>query len=156
MQIKSAKFGVVDIDDSSIIEFPKGIPGFEDKHRFTMLRCDQTEPIQWMQNLEDEYVVFPVLNPFIINPEYFIEVNDEDLEVIGTKDEEEIIVVCIMVIPEDLREMTANFMSPVLVNTSKMLGAQIMMDHREGQLRINAYEKLLEYYNEEDGDAGTD
>ncbi len=87
MQISSAKFGDVNIDDNSIIFFPNGIPGFEDNHRYAMLRCDQTEPIQWMQSLDDEYVVFPVLNPFIINPEYFIEVNDDDLEIIGTKDE---------------------------------------------------------------------
>ena len=157
MIVKSSRFGEVEIDDKSVIAFPNGIPGFEDQHRFVMMRCQQTEPIQWMQSVDNEYIVVPVINPFLLREEYHIEVNDEELAVIETTEEEDIVVLCIMVLPENLQDMTMNLMAPIIINIKKMLGRQVVMDRGEMPLTFPAYEALMAYYQrEEQPDAGID
>lgn len=157
MRVRSARFGEVEIDDRSIIEFPEGLPGFEDLKKFVIMRCEQTDPIQWMQSIENEYIVMPVINPFLLDETYHIEVNDEELNVIETFDEEDMIVLCIMVLPQELSEMTANLMAPILINIKKMKGRQVVMDRGDMPIKFPAYEPLMEYYRrEEDHNAGID
>ena len=119
----------------------------------------QTEPIQWFQSLEDGRVTLPVINPFLIKPDYGIEIADEDLDIIHTHNEEDLIVLNVMVLPEKLEDMTVNMMAPLIINIKDMIGCQVMMDHRDVPMRLPAFALLMEYYknNEEvDGHAGVD
>lgn len=160
MEINSARFGTVDINENSIISFPDNLPGFTDLSKFAIIKCEQTDPIQWLQSIEDEAIAIPIINPFLIKPDYEIEVSDEELDIIESHNEEEMIVLNIMVLPEDLSQMTVNLMAPLLINVSKMLGSQIMMDYKPLPIRYPAFEPLMEYYKKGTGevepDAGAD
>lgn len=159
MQILSDRFGPVEIDDGSVIDFPEGIPGFNHLRKFAVVKCMQTEPIQWFQSVEDGHVALPVINPFLIKPDYSIEIADEDLEVISIRSEEDLIVFSVMVLPEDLHDMTVNLMAPILINIRDMIGCQVMMDGRDIPLRLPAFEMLMECYRnakEVEGCAGSD
>ncbi len=159
MQILSDRFGPVEIDSESVIDFPEGIPGFDHLSKFAVVKCMQTEPIQWLQSVEDGHVTLPVINPFLIRPDYNIEISDEELDIIGTRSEEDLIVLSVMVLPEDLHDMTVNLMAPIVINIRDMNGCQVMMDNRDVPLRLPAFEPLMEYYKnaeEVDGFAGFD
>ncbi len=160
MEVVSSRFGAIDIDEQSIISFPGGLPGFANLNKFTIIRCDQTDPIQWLQSVEDANISLPIINPFVIKPEYEIEVNDDELEIIKTHSEEDMIVLNIMVLPEDLSKMTVNLMAPLLVNVKDMLGTQVMMDYKPLPIKYPAFDALMKYYKsigKEDGaDAGSD
>ncbi len=160
MEINSSRFGTVEIDEQSIIGFPDGLPGFEGMTKYAIIRCDQTEPIQWLQSVDDADISIPIINPFIIKPDYEIEVNDDELDHIKTHSEEDMIVLNVMVLPDDLSQMTINLMAPLLINVNEMLGMQVMMDYKPLPIRYAAFDSLMEYYknNEEevDGHAGAD
>ncbi len=160
MEVASSRFGSIDINEQSIISFPGGLPGFANLNQFTIIRCDQTDPIQWLQSVEDANISLPIINPFVIKPEYEIEVNDDELEIIKTHSEEDMIVLNIMVLPEDLSKMTVNLMAPLLVNVKDMLGTQVMMDYKPLPIKYPAFDALMKYYKsigKEDGaDAGFD
>ena len=163
MEINSSRFGAVEINERSIIVFPDCLPGFDNLHQYAIIRCDQTEPIQWLQSVDDADISIPVINPFLIKSDYEIEVNDDELDHIKTHSEENMIVLCIMVLPDDLSKMTINLMAPLLINVDEMLGIQIMMDYKPLPLRFEAFDALMEYYNNRDenaegrnGDAGAD
>ena len=155
MQIKSDKFGLVEINESSVIDFPGGIPGFTDLSKFAIVKCEQTEPIQWFQSVEDGHVTLPVINPFLIKSDYNIEINDDELDLIRTHNEEDLLVYNVMVLPEDLRQMTINLMAPILINIKDMIGCQVLMDHKDIPLKYPAYDALMEYHKDaERGDSG--
>ena len=159
MKIVSTRFGEIEINDNSIIRFIGGLPGVEELDRYAIIRCDQTEPIHWLQSLDDPDIAIPIVNPFILKPDYEIEVDDGDLDLIGTHKEEDLVVLSIMVIPEDISKMTANLMAPLLINIKKMVGAQMMMDYKTLPIRFPAFEALVKYYHQKEGveaDAGID
>lgn len=159
MEINSARFGTVEINEQSIITFPNGLPGFKDLTRFAIIRCEQTEPIQWLQSIDEADISIPIINPFVIKPDYEIEVNDDELDIIKTHKEEDLIVLNVMVLPEELEKMTVNLMAPLLINIKEMIGSQVMMDNKPLSIRHPVFESLMEYYKnvEEVGqDACTD
>jgi len=162
VEINTTRFGMVEINEKSVIVFPSGLPGFADLSKFAIVKCEQTEPIQWLQSMEDMDISIPIINPFLIKEDYEIEVSDDELDIIDSHSEEEMIVLNIMVLPEELSKMTVNLMAPILINVKEMLGVQIMMDYKPLPLRYPAFEALMKYYNENIGpkeveqDAGVD
>lgn len=154
MKIESARFGTIEINDQSIISFAGGLPGLEGLDQYAIVRCDQTEPIQWLQSVDDQDISIPIINPFLLMPEYEIEVDDSELELIGTHKEEDLVVLSILVIPDDLTKMTINLMAPLLINIREMLGAQVMMDYKTLPISEPVFDALMEYYKKE-GEVGT-
>jgi len=148
VEINTTRFGSVEINEESVITFSGGLPGFTSLSEFAIVRCEQTEPIQWLQSMEDMDISIPIINPFLIKDDYEIEVSDDELDIIDSHDEEEMIVLNIMVLPEDLPKMTVNLMAPILINVKKMLGVQIMMDYKPLPLRYPAFDALMKYYND--------
>lgn len=158
MNLNSTRFGEIEINDASIITFPGGLPGLEGLERYAIIRCDQTEPIQWLQSVEEMDLALPIINPFIVNPSYEVEVDDSELEFIKSDKEEDLIVMNIMVLPDQLSDMTVNLMAPILINMKDMIGTQVMMDYKSFSIAYPAFEALVKYYeqeNEEDADAGS-
>ncbi len=153
MDIQSTRFGEISIDRNSIIMFPGGLPGLEKLSQYAIVRCDQTDPIQWLQSIEDADISIPIVNPFVLKPDYEIVVDDEELDLIETHEEEDLVVLNIMVLPEELTKMTINLMAPLLINMKKMIGVQIMMDHKAYSLQHPVYDALLAYYQNGEVDA---
>src|ERR1017187_6256055 len=46
-------FGHIVFEPQDAIEFPRGLPGFEDRRRFLAIRQEQTAPLVFLQSLED-------------------------------------------------------------------------------------------------------
>lgn len=158
MQLSTLRFGEIDIKDDSIITFPGGLPGLDELQRYAIVRYAPTEPVQWLLCVDDPDLALPVINPFIVKPDYDIEVDDSELDFIQTHDEEDLMVLSVMVVPDDLTKMTVNLMAPILINTRKMLAAQVMMDHKEYEINYPAFEALVHFYETDDevtDDAGT-
>ncbi|MBD5559262.1 MAG: flagellar assembly protein FliW [Clostridia bacterium] len=153
MNLNSSRFGEIEINDDSIITFPGGLPGLEEFERYAIIRCEPTEPIQWLQSVDDMDLALPVINPFIIHPGYEVEVEDSELEFIKSTNEEDLIVLNVMVLPDKLSDMTVNLLAPILINIKDMIGTQVMMDHKSFSIAYPAFEALAKFYEEESKEA---
>lgn len=164
MQIQTTRFGPAQIDPKSILNFKSGLLGFESLKRYAVIACDATEPIQWLQAIDDPDVSLPIINPFIIVPDYCVDVDGSELMSIGLPSEEDILMINVMVVPEDIRNTTINLCAPILINIKNNEARQIVMESdRENAIRYPAFAALAEYYQsqealgkEREGDAGTD
>ena len=56
MFIESERFGNFDSEDVRIIDFPVGLPGFEEFRKFIILEIPQTKPLYWLQSVENKYI----------------------------------------------------------------------------------------------------
>lgn len=161
MNIETYRFGRVTIDPKSIIEFQEGILGFEDLKRFAIILYESTEPIQWLQAVDDPMISLPIINPFLIKPDYELDVDDAELHSIGMPTIEEILIVNVLVLPDDIQKATINLMAPILINLRTMQGRQIVMEYGQGNaMRYPAFQALAQYYHEKEqkerADAGID
>lgn len=156
MQIQSSRFGAIEIDDNSILFFKEGILGFEQLKRYAIILCNQTEPIQWLQAADDKNVSLPVINPFIICPDYAIDIDGAELNTIEAQDAGDVFVLNVMVIPSQMVNSTINLSAPILINAKNKQGKQFLIEcSMENAIRYPAFEPLNQYYKEMQSSAGT-
>ena len=142
MKIQTSHFGEVEIDDSKILTFEKGLPGLPDDKRFTLLSVEDCKPINWLQSLDHMEISLPVVDPYIINPEYSFEISKDDVEALSIKKIKDVYVLCILVIPRSMKVMTINLAAPIIVNVRNSKGCQIILDDRKYSVRTPITEIL--------------
>jgi flagellar assembly factor FliW len=118
MQTKN--FGTITYEPDSELEFPSGLPGFESRRRFVALRFAGSDPLVYLQSLEDSGLCFVAMPILSVDPRYRLKVSSEDLALLGLplarqpRIGED--VFCLAVI--SLRETgpTANLLAPIVIN----------------------------------------
>jgi flagellar assembly factor FliW len=130
MQLETVHFGVIDINEADFIYFPEGIPGFEQSKRFALLGNDEKESVFfWLQSVDMPELCFVVTDPFMVYDGYGVDVEDEDVELLEITDTNKVLTLTIVVIPENMDEIRVNLKAPIIINTEKKLGKQIIQQN---------------------------
>ena len=67
MQVKTTRFGTIEIDESLTITFPKGILGFPTHKSFALIQPNEDDLFFWLQSIEDPALAFVVTEkPFLV------------------------------------------------------------------------------------------
>jgi flagellar assembly factor FliW len=127
MKIATFRFGELKIPEENIIEFPKGIIGFEQFKKYVLLEREDSDPFCWLQSLEDPNLAFVVINPTIFFKNYKIEIHNKELEDIQVSSLDRIEIFSIVTIPEDLARMSANLLGPLVINLDNNMAKQVVL-----------------------------
>jgi flagellar assembly factor FliW len=87
MQLETTNFGVIEIDEAELINFPKGIPGFEKAKKYVLIGHDSNDTsFFWLQSADDPGLCFVVADPFMVYDNYGVDVSDEDVKLLRITD----------------------------------------------------------------------
>lgn len=145
MVAQTRLFGEIEIEDDKILEFPNGIIGIEDKHKFAIIydvEKGENTAIRWLQSMEDPYLALPVIEPFTILDDYNPIIEDELLEPIDNPKDEDIIVLLTLIISSDVTKVTANMKAPIVINSATRKGEQIIAENQEYEAKFNVYNAI--------------
>jgi flagellar assembly factor FliW len=126
MNIETSALGVLVIKDDQIYRFPKGIPGFEQETEFAIIDLEEG-PFSYLQSLKTEELAFLLTDPFVFCPGYEFELpaaEAEELEI-----DHAVVVRAIVTLRDKLEESTLNLLAPVVINSDKRIGKQIVLHH---------------------------
>lgn len=82
MTFVSTHFGSIAVDESSTIEFPEGLPGFEERRRFLPLQNGVPGSLIFLQSLERADLCFLAVPVQVTRPGYQLCMAPEDLELL--------------------------------------------------------------------------
>lgn len=135
--INTSRFGQVEVDDSKIIVFPDGIPGFPEQQRFIVLQEGlEDTPFWWLQNTDMGELCFLAVEPDRIFPDYDFHIPDEQLQLLEIAGEVDLKALAIVTVPDgDLRRATANLKAPIVINPQICLGVQLILDRDQYPIR---------------------
>lgn len=125
--MRTASFGEIEIPEEKIIDFKEGIPGFPETRKFAMLEFGNLEPFRCLQSLEDPALAFLVVNPFLLQPAYHIELSGTEAEELHAEKPEDVSVFAVATIPEDPYSATINLVAPILINDKNRCGKQVIL-----------------------------
>ncbi len=132
MIVESRYFGSLECAEDKIIAFEHGLIAFEHAKRYIMIENQDPEnPLWWLQAVDDPELAFVVINPFIFKTDYEFELSPEDVEELAIEKQEDVVVLVIAVVPEDVRNMTANLLAPVIFNARLKKGKQIVLQDKQ-------------------------
>ena len=151
MKVQTKWFGEIETTESKIITLEKGIIGFDEDKKFTIV-YEEDSNIMWLQSLENVSLAIPVIRPEIVMPDYDPIVEDELVNTLGTDIRNaELLVLVTLTVPSDIKMMTCNLKAPLIINVDTMKGIQLIADNDDYMVRYPIYD-LLKDRKEKDGE----
>ncbi|MZG30606.1 MAG: flagellar assembly protein FliW [Nitrospinae bacterium] len=137
MKLETTRFGIIDIEEKQIIEFPDGLYGFEKENQFTFLPFNPNveSPMEWMQSIQSPHLAFVITDPYVYVPDYKLKLLEEDMNRVGLGIDDSFLTRAIVTIPENYTEMTANLVAPLVINSKKCIGKQFVLTSMEYDTR---------------------
>jgi len=130
--METKNFGEISFEPDSELVFPGGLPGFENRRGFVAIHFEQSDPLVYLQSLEDPDLCFITMPVLSVDPRYHLTLSDADLNLLDLpvrwqpRMGED--VLCLTVL--SLRETgpTANLLAPVVINLRNRKAVQAIME----------------------------
>ncbi len=142
------------------IDFPIGIPGLRGVRKFRLEplgsevkenavnpfgKLIALEPVLLADGSYAEALRLIVAAPGLLWPDYKVEVDDNTLELLEIGSAEETAALVVVTLKETLAESTANLFAPIVLNTKKYIGAQILPQRHTEDLIATIHTPLPQF-----------
>lgn len=127
MKIETKFLGEVAFKEEDIYTFPQGLPGFSDLQQFILIPIDADLPLVVLQSIDQTTISFIMAYPFAFEPNYAFDLSDEDKQTLHIEGNHEVLPYAIITMKETLQTSTMNLLAPVVLNITKKVGKQIVL-----------------------------
>jgi flagellar assembly factor FliW len=145
VKVNTSRFGELDVNPTDIVAFPEGLLGFENLKKYFVVDPGDSTLILWLQSIEDEKVAFPIIEPKIFKPDYIAKLLPADLNGLELEALNNAKLYSILTIPANVTEMSANIKAPVVINSQKKIGKQIVLQDSKLSVKHEMYKELKTY-----------
>ena len=145
MKVNTRLFGEIEVAEEKIITFPRGIIGFPEMTKFTLIYDEEqgtNAGIRWMQSLDEPAFAMPVMDPLVVKEDYNPNVEDELLSSIGQIKEDNLLVLVTVTVPKDLTKMSVNLQGPIIINIDERKACQVIVDTEQYPVKYPIYDIL--------------
>ncbi|MES9994951.1 flagellar assembly protein FliW [Desulfovibrio aminophilus] len=120
------RLGPRDIAEDSILYFPRGLIGIEDKREFVLLQVGEKSPFLLLQCLSDPELGLLVADPYPFLSDYKVKLDNAEKRLLRIENIRQIAVIVTVTIPQGRpAETTLNLSGPIIINTEARLGLQV-------------------------------
>lgn len=127
MKIHTKFLGEVEIEETSIIQFEEGIPGFLDEKQFVLVPLNENSPFLTLQSIKTVEVGFMVATPYAFKRDYTFDLPQSDVDQLKIEKPEDVLVYGILTLKDTLLSSTINLLAPVVINAKMNLAKQIVL-----------------------------
>lgn len=133
MQVRTTRFGDVEIAEDRVITFPKGLLGFSGHRRFCLLEPADDACFFWLQSLDDANLAFVVTDPSFFVHDYSVPIRAEQMEELGLGRLEDAQV--FVIVNKVEHTLTGNLQGPLVINTLSRTGEQLVLAEKRWTTR---------------------
>lgn len=126
MRLETKFQEVIEIQESDILSFEQGLPGFEDEKQFVLLPIEGTE-LSLLQSVETKDLAFITTDPFQFFKTYDFELGKTDIEYLKLVNVQDVLVQVIITVSDPYEKSTANLQAPVVINTKNNSCKQVIL-----------------------------
>ena len=132
MLVNTGALGPVEVSPDHIFHLPEGLYGFEGKGDYALItKQDEDVTLRWFQSVDSTVPCFVVFDPFEMIDGYDPIVEPSDLNYLNSQDFSDLLFLVIAVVPEDIRGITVNLKSPIVINKRERLARQVILSNRD-------------------------
>ncbi len=120
------RLGEREISLDSIIYFPRGLIGLEDKREFVLLNVRDESPFLLLQCVTDPGLGLLVADPYAFIESYDVKLEKIDRKSLKIKNVKQLAILVTVSIPQNKPENTTlNLQGPIVINTEVRIGLQV-------------------------------
>jgi flagellar assembly factor FliW len=131
MLLKTRCFGEVKIKKEEIIRFTAPILGFDGYKQYILIENRSVFPTFWLQSVDNLKLAFPVVSPFFVDENYSVRLNACDFEDIKLKKFNDVIILTLLVVPQDISSIRTNLRAPIIYNSIEKLAKQVVLQEEK-------------------------
>ncbi len=110
------------------IEFPAGLPGFPNAHRFQLAPWGPAgSPFLMLTSSDDPEVGFVVVAPWVFYPDYEFELDAGTAERLTLTKADDAVVFSVVTLRDRPEDSTVNLLGPIVVNRFTHEAAQVVL-----------------------------
>jgi flagellar assembly factor FliW len=126
-RVISPTLGDITYDEKEVILFSSGIIGYEELTSFIVYEREEFRPFKCLVSLDEPSIFFPVINPKLIDTTFGSKDLKREAKSLGFKNYHDAEIFCIVTIGANLSQATVNLRGPLLMNSTHMIGKQIIL-----------------------------
>ncbi|KEH88697.1 MULTISPECIES: flagellar assembly protein FliW [Clostridium] len=135
MKLETKCHGIIEYKEEDVIEFKKGIPGFDELKKFVNFPIEDNEVFSVLHSIENSEIGFIVTSPFSIIKDYEIDIDDSVIERLRIENEKDVLVLNTVTLHSKLENITVNLCAPIVINIKTKLGEQIILNNGKYQIK---------------------
>ena len=133
MEVRTTRFGTLNIAEDRVISFPKGLLGFSQQKRYCLLEPGEDSAFFWLQSLDEPSLAFVVTDPALFVPEYSVPIRPEQMQelALGRLEDAQVFVI----VNKVDQHLTGNLQGPLVINTTTRTGEQMVLAEKRWTTR---------------------
>ncbi len=135
MRIETKYLGEVQIEESKLIHFKSGLPGFNDETKFVILDIPGNELMQILQSIQTPDLAFIVTNPHYYYKDYIFKLDEHIIETLNIQEEEDLVILTIMTVQDPVHCSTINLQAPLIINSKNKQAKQYILSHDQYEMK---------------------
>lgn len=129
----TSRFGTVSVDHDKVINFVKGIPGFDGLRRFIIIDHDKEGVFRWLQSVDNPAVAFLLTDPNLFKSGYSVPLKKCDAEALGARNPSALVTYVMVCASHEKARISINLKGPVVFNSENMRAMQCIIDRDDYQ-----------------------
>jgi flagellar assembly factor FliW len=117
------------------VHFPAGLIGFPELKRFRLFEPSGGYPLKFLQAIQNEDYSFVCVDIGAIKPDFEVQLTPEDAEFLSAEKPDDVLMLALVVIPDDPKQMTANLAGPLVISKITLKGRQLALDSEKYPLK---------------------
>ena len=135
MKLDTKHHGIIDYEEKDIVNFKKGLPGFEHLKKFIVYSVEENNIFSILQSIEEGGIGIPVLSPFTVCKDYEVKLTDDQISSLKIKSEKDVWILNTVTISSDYKEITTNLRAPIVINIKEGIGEQIILKNEDYKIK---------------------
>ena len=133
MEVRTTRFGTVNIADDRVITFPKGLLGFGSFTKYCLLEPAEDACFFWLQSVEEPSLAFVVTDPAFFIPDFSVPIRPEQMGELGLSSLGDAQV--FVIVNKVDQTLTGNLQGPLVINTAQRTGEQFVLAEKRWTTR---------------------
>jgi flagellar assembly factor FliW len=133
MEVRTTRFGVIEIAEDRVINLPKGLLGFTNYTRFCLLEPGDDACFFWLQSVDEPSLAFVITDPSLFIPEYSVPIRPEQMIELKLNKLEDAQV--FVIVNKVDTQLTGNLQGPLVINTLTRTGEQMVLAEKRWTTR---------------------
>ena len=133
MEVKTTRFGFIEVNEQRLLLFPKGILGFPENKRFVLVQTNDEGNFFWLQSVDRAELAFVVCDPLLFVPDYQVPIKSDEFTDIGLDKMDHAQV--LIIVNKIGNTLTGNLQGPLVLNGRNRQGLQLVLSEKKYSTR---------------------
>ena len=130
------------VRQENVFTFSEGLLGFQNIKEYVFILNEKVKPFLFMHALDGSDICFVCVESFLIHQSYQVKLPDSFVESLNIESPADVLLLNLVTVKQNVEEISANMVSPLVINVKRRLGRQMIIENTNYQMRYKIWDAI--------------